>query len=728
MDGSQIQNSLMQVEDVWYIRTFDENGDEVYTLATPDHESGETYEEFEERMRALEGSENSEEFEDGEKVKPRTVTAFKSKKGKLNVGMRFQKPANMNAHYVFLKVNGVEKAIYINGDPKAAQAINGEHKKQRGALAEKMGILNRFISSMFTNYSLEFTARNYFRDMFYSHINIDVKESDPAYRKKFRQNWRHNNLRSMVKMLKAYRAGEYEGRDLNEDEKAFVEFMRNGGQTGYTLINSVETHKKDLERAIANMQKGIEKGGVKDSTIFKFTLGSIELLNEASELVTRFAAFKTSRDMGRGINTSIADAKEVTVNFNTKGAQDGKGFMGMIAHYFGWSKYFFNASVQGVQNLKSMAEANKLKFGSVIGGMVATGFLMPVITSAIASLFGNDDEEYWNIPEYERQNNFCVPIGKGKYVKVPLPIGFREVYAIGDMVAGAAFNKKFTRDLSQVGTDIANKLASIILPINPLESAANGLSVWYTIAYAAAPSSAQFLIQNLTNTDWKGAPLQKEYTYNEHDPHWMKAFASNPDWMKGLSKWCNEHINLDGDFKGMNWSPEKLDNTLSNVFGGIYSLVKKTGKSISMIWNEENRNLSNIPLSGVVLGSGIDNDDRFVTDAYYDMKEYYDSNVKAIKTMAKRFGYDLEDVFEKEKGKHHPKMNEIYSNKNFDFMQEWYIGVKELDAINDKIKKLDKKIAAKENPTEQDMLKWSRLNDKYMTERRDFVNDMLELD
>lgn len=581
---------------------------------------------------------------------------------------------------------------------------------------------------MFTNYSLEFTARNYFRDMFYSHINIDVKESDPAYRKKFRQNWRHNNLRSMVNMLKAYRAGEYEGRDLNEDEKAFVEFMRNGGQTGYTLINSVETHKKDLERAIANMQKGIEKGGVKDSTIFKFTLGSIELLNEASELVTRFAAFKTSRDMGRGINTSIADAKEVTVNFNTKGAQDGKGFMGMIAHYFGWSKYFFNASVQGVQNLKSMAEANKLKFGSVIGGMVATGFLMPVITSAIASLFGNDDEEYWNIPEYERQNNFCVPIGNGKYVKVPLPIGFREVYAIGDMVAGAAFDKKFTRDLSQVGTDIANKLASIILPINPLESTANGLGFWHMFAYTTLPSFAQVAIQNMTNTDWKGAPLQKEYTYNEDDPQWMKAFGSNPDWMKGLSKWCNEHINLDGDYNGMDWSPEQLDNTLSNVFGGIYSLVKKTGKSISMIWNEENRNLSNIPLSGVVLGSGIDNDDRFVTDAYYDMKEYYDSNVNYINRMAKRFGYTLEDVFEKEKGKHHPKMNEIYSNENFDFMQEWYTGVKELDAINDKIKKLDKKIAAKETPTEQDMLKWSRLNDKYMTERRDFVNDMLELD
>ena len=40
--------------------------------------------------------------------------------------------------------------------------------------------------------------------------------------------------------------------------KLHSEFMNNGGQTGYTLINSVENHKKDLERA--RMQNGIVKG------------------------------------------------------------------------------------------------------------------------------------------------------------------------------------------------------------------------------------------------------------------------------------------------------------------------------------------------------------------------------------------------------------------------------------------------------------------------------------
>lgn len=707
------QNSLMQLEDVWYLIDVDEDGNKTYQIVTPDHASGETYEEFENKMQAL--------AEEGR--------AEKSRKGKLDIGYRFQKQDNRNAHYVFVKINGVEKAIYINGDPKAADAINGRYQKELGAGIKFFRDIQRVISSTFTNYSLEFTARNYFRDMIYSHINIGVRESDPAYRKKFRQNWRHNNMGTMMKMLKAYRAGEYDGRALTEDEAAFVEFMENGGQTGYTLINSVENHKKDLQRAIERMQSGIEKGGVKDSTIFKATLGSIELLNEASELVTRFAAYKTSRDMGRGINSSIKDAKEVTVNFNTKGAQDGQGWMGAVARYFGWSKFFFNASVQGVQNLKSMRDANKLKFGTVVGGVVATGFFMPILVSVVSELLGGDDEEeYWNIPEYERQNNFCIPLGNGKYAKVPLPIGFREVYAIGDMVAASLMDKRFNRNAGEVGMDIANKIASIVLPVNPLESMSTGLNMWQTFLYTGLPSSAQVLIQNATNTDWKGTPLQKEYTYNENDPKWMKAFASNPDWMKGLSKWCNEHINLDGDYKGMDWSPEKLENTLSNLGGGIYSLIKKSGKTLSMIWNEENRSLSNVPLAGVVLGSGVDSDDRFVTDAYFDMKDFYDANLNYIKRRAEQFGYDLEDVFLKEKGKHQPKMLDIYQNRNFDFMQEWYKGNKELEEMNREIKKLKKEIAAKEKPSTALLNKLAKKQDKFNAERRDFVNDMLELD
>lgn len=729
-DGMENQNSLMQIESVWAVKTVDAFGNEVYVIASPDHAAGETLEEFEERMQVM----------------AEAGLAKKSQKGHVDVGMRFQKPSNKDAHYVYLKVNGVEKAIYINGNPKAADAINGTYTPIPSKTMQAVKDVQRLVSSTFTNYSLEFTARNYFRDMVYSHINIGVRESDPAYRKKFRQNWRHNNMRAMLKMLTAYRAGEYDGRPLTADEAAFVEFMNNGGQTGYTLINSVETHKKELERAIERMQNGIVKGGVKDSTIFRYTLGGIELLNEASELVTRFAAFKTSRDMGRGINRSINDAKEVTVNFNTKGAQDGTGWMGVVARYLGAVKYFFNASVQGVQNLGAAFQKNKLKFGSVVGGTIGLGMLMPVLQGALSELMGGDEDEYWNIPEYDRQNNLCFVIGKGKYVKLPLPIGFREMYGLGDLMMAGMLDKKFARSPISVGMDVANKIATIVLPINPIEGAANGLSLVESGQNMLLPDFLQGLVQNRTNTDFKGVPIQKEYTYNENDPQWTKAFANNPSWLIGLSKWCYEHLDIDGE--GLDWSPEKLDNTFSNAFGGIYSLLKKTGRTVSAIWNEDNRTLSNVPLVGVIVGSNIDDDQRFVNSTYWEMDEYYNKRLYKIKSTAANFGLTLDDVFARNPegeraGSHQPALSKIYNSDYFDFMQEWYLGHKGegevdengnkilgLSQIKNQIKNLENKIKKNEDgvatPEQDEEL--VELNNLYEATRRDLVNDLLELD
>ena len=724
-EGNDEQNSLMQVESVWYEVKEDQNGQTVHVIATPDRAAGETYEDFENRMLALE-QENK---------------AYKSKRGKVSVGMRFQKPKNMDAHYIYLKVNGVEKAIYVNGDPKAADAVNGKFASQP-TKAEKMAKdVNRFVSSMFTNYSLEFTVRNFLRDLVYSRINIGVKE-DGEYGIQFRKNFWRNNPIQMLRMLVAYRAGEFDNADLTEDQAAFVEFMNNGGQTGYTLINSVENHKKDLERAIKRMQKGLVKGGIKDSTAFKYTLGGIELLNEASELTTRFAAFKTSRDLGRPINQSISDAKEISVNFNTKGAQDGNSVMGVIARYFGAAKYFFNASVQGVQNIGAMAQKNAGKFGATVGTMIAFGAMWPMINTAILSLITGDDEddEYWKIPEYDRQNNLCIVLGNGRYIKIALPIGFREMFGIGDM-AMASITGKTPRDPMQWGKDFANKIANVALPINPLEGTVNGLSLIESAEDMLIPDMAQFILQNRSNKDWKGAPIQKEYTYNQDDPQWTKAFSGNPAWLTGFCKWMNENFVADG--VGVDWSPEKIDNTLSNVFGGTYSLVKKIGRTVSSAINaikgEDEFSISSIPVVGVFTGKV--GEDSFVTSTYWNMEDYYSKRLPTIKRTAASFGYTLDEVFartddgEARAGEHQPAMSKIYNRKNFDFMQEWYLGHKGegdeenlgLDQIKTQIERYKKAV----NKDEFDLDAKEMLAEYEMmleAKRRDLVNDLLELD
>ena len=108
--------------------------------------------------------------------------------------------------------------------------------------------------------------------------------------------------------------------------------------------------------------------------------------------------------------------------------------------------------------------------------------------------------------------------------------------------------------------------------------------------------------------------------------------------------------------------------------------------------------------------------------------EYYDNNIGKIKRTAGAFGLSLDDVFVNQDGTHHPKMQEIYSNKNFDFMQEWYLGDDILQNKNRDIKNLEKKINSQDEPSLMDVEELAILKSEYDVERRDFVNDMLELD
>jgi hypothetical protein len=593
---------------------------------------------------------------------------------------------------------------------------------------------------MFTNYSLEFTVRNIFRDAIYSRINIAMKEKDPKYRKKFRKNW-WKNMFTVLGMLKKYRAGAYDNATLSEKERLFVEFMENGGQTGYTFINSVETHKAELEKTLVSMRNGSKKG-IKNTSKFKALLKGIEVLNESSELVTRFSAYETSRQMGRSILHSVKDAKEISVNFNTKGAQDGAGALGMIARWFGASKFFFNAAVQGVQNLKAMAQKGKGKFCGVACGMMASGVLMPVIQGTLASMLGyGDEEDYWNIPEYDRQNNICILVGGGDYIKIPLPIGFREMFGIGDMIMACVCDRKFDGDIMNVSIDMANKIAAIALPINPFEGAANGLSLIESAATIVLPDAADFAFQWITNTDFKGAPIQKEYGYNKHDPEWTKAFANNPYWLTGFSKWCYEL------YPGLDWSPEKIDNTLSNLFGGMYTIAKKTTRVIEKAINDEDLKAKDFPVIGVFYGDGDSGKSRFLNSSYYEMKEYYDERIGEVNRVSKVFGYSLDEIFSgKRVGAHHPEVAKIYNSSYFDYdwMQQWYWGnygrtkishgaknkTLGLDQTRRKINNLKNEISKNKNeqPTMEQQRELAKLQKQYDQMYETFVYEMLELD
>lgn len=223
-------------------------------------------------------------------------------------------------HQVQVFVGGNRYVMTVNGNPRLAQAVNGlTNPDVKDDLAYVVARnLKTFMAGAFTSKNVAFSFANLIRDTPYANNSVFVTENF-RYFKDFSGNQRRAlfGLRSLGRNLYKYKRGEI---DISDKEQAiFKEFMDNGGATGYTFVETQKEYAKDLANKLEKLSDGnIGKLPPKElvSTVFE----CFEFMGNVAELVNRYAAYKTSREHGRSIDRSINDAKEVSVNFNKKGA------------------------------------------------------------------------------------------------------------------------------------------------------------------------------------------------------------------------------------------------------------------------------------------------------------------------------------------------------------------------------------------------------------------------
>ena len=226
-------------------------------------------------------------------------------------------------------------------------------------------------------------------------------------------------------------------------------------------------------------------------------------MNRCAEDISRFAVYYTSRKQGRSVQRSIKDAKEITVNFNKKGS----GAMG--ARHLRTYYLFFNAAVQSLDNFSKLAKKDPKRFSVAIGSYIAAGVAVPVITSFLLSLFGDDDDKdaYNNLPNWIRRNNLCIFVGNGKFVTIPLPIEMRAFYGLGELFTQwAAGHMKY----DNVGLEMANQILDL-LPLNPIGAEGD-------IAGSVFPDFVKPFAQVWRNKDFFGKPIYKKNDFNELMP------------------------------------------------------------------------------------------------------------------------------------------------------------------------------------------------------------------
>ena len=578
-------------------------------------------------------------------------------------------PKDLKEHQVIVKRAGKEYVLTINGNPRAAQALNGltnpdNTKGWFGTLERYAGWLNRNLAANFTTRNPNFMVSNFLRDALYSNTTVWVKES-PVYAWKFNKNFAKVNPINMYRLVKGYENGTLDMSDpLN---KAYHDFVMRGGETGYTNLRDVEAKKKAIQKELQYSKQKVSIGKA-----LKILGEWMDLFNKSVENCARFAAFITSREMGRSMDKSIYDAKEISVNFNKKGAgskflnTEGQTKIGNASAFMsGLSRsmyVFWNAGVQGMYNFGRLAKDNPKKFLGLASSFYLLGTIMPMIAAA----FGDDeDDDYYDLPEYVRRNNICFRNGGGNWITIPMPIELRAIYGLGEMSSGIVSGKEKYTD-KKMAMKIAEQMSQV-LPLDMMEGG-GGFS-------AFVPSSVKPLIEAGDNKDWTGLPLYKDNDFNKGMPEWTKAFKSVDPAILVMTKYANELTGGDKYTTGtVNLNPAIIEHILDGYFGGIEATRSQMVKSAETAWGSRDFDWRNIPVGNRLIKSGDERTKKKAIDnAYYENLEEMDKIGQRLRGYRKELSNPQNDSFDI--AEYQKKLNDL-------MMSDEYRGYVEFNNLN----------------------------------------------
>lgn len=565
-------DKLLQYSRAWFQKKIDQEGNEYWELVTPDIDYDASPKEVSEAL--LEFNQNMNELRElGE------ATQYPPKDSRKNI--TFDKNGSLGErkqHTVTVYRGGQLYTIFVNGNPRAAQAINGSINagQYSGQIEKIVGPFNRWISAMHTSYNPEFIITNAVRDFQHATFMIFAQEGlGSKYMKDFQKQYIQGLKRSLG-LYKRWRSGTL---DLSRNEdKMFHDFMINGGQTGYTQISKVEDLKKKVEWELKKA-KG-EAGHMKVG--FEILQEGLELFNGAIELNTRFATFVASRKSGRSIERSISDAKNITVNFNKKGAG------GYGAAFFQALYIFFNPAVQALEQSVRVSRKHPKRIAAMIGTMATLAYLQPILFELIGAAAGGDDDDedaYDNINQNSRLSSLIIrnPLDTSTYINLPISPELKPFFTLGSALAevqrGAMTTSEATGQILQGMTSL--------LPLDP--AGGNGDKKWINIV----PSVVQPLEQVAVNTNYYGESIYKDNGFNKLDPEWTKAKDANPIFTK-TSEMLNEWSGGNKVRKGeIDINPEKVEHILEGFTGGAGRATNALFKTFMMPFDSDMRKLNN---------------------------------------------------------------------------------------------------------------------------------------
>ena len=463
-------------------------------------------------------------------------------------------PLLRNSPNVFpIRINGEDRFIFFNpNDPRALRMVQSIRNLDTERLGDAIGMasmVTRWFASVNTQYNIVFGGVNFLRDLSAASLNLSTTEIAGKEKQV-----RANVLPALRAIYRELRGKGATTEAMAEMQDWFERFQLAGGQTGYQN-QFAETKRKG--NVVEQELKRLNRGNVKKSVDAIFDW--LSDYNDAIENAVRLSAFKVAVESGLSEDKAASIAKNLTVNFNRKGARTG-----LISSLYA----FFNAAVQGSAR---MVETLRGPMGKkiIFGGM----FLGSMQAIALAMAGFDDDEP----PEFVKDKNLIIPIPytDKKYLSIPMPLGFNMFPGFGRLAMETLLIETgMIRSRKGPGDKVMSAVSLVFDAFNPLGGSGNPLLM-------AVPTIGDPFAAIYSNKDSFGRPIYKEDRGTAPTPGYERSRENASILSKKLAEAINWATSPAGTQHTKGWaSPtaDQIDYFIGQITGGVGREIMKVGE------------------------------------------------------------------------------------------------------------------------------------------------------
>ena len=487
-----------------------------------------------------------------------------------------------------VKINGKDRFIFFNPkNPRAMAMVTAlkdmDVKSLEGAVASVANV-TRFFAAVNTQYNLVFGLFNFARDLQGAMFNLTTtpiadKKSEVA----------KGAMKALPEIYQALRERNKGETPSSTKDGSWYDFISNGGKVGYRdQFAKVKESATLVEREFAKLDRGAAKRRA------YALLNWVSNVNDVLENAVRLSSYRVALDKFKAeakgkisaaelsaMKANAAEiAKNITVNFNTKG-----NATGMVGALYA----FTNASIRGTARLIETVDPRTSRGRKIMGALVTLG----AVQAVALAMAGFDDDEP---SEFIKQKSLVIPLnllgieGK-KYFMIPMPYGLNVFPNLGRLMVEGSMNIAKGRGVKD---QVANSIGMLFTAFNPIGGGAGMLPY--------APTVLDPVAAIIQNRDAFDRPIYREDRSTKPTPGYLR--SRDPS---SVANWFAEFINtMTGGTtytKGMiSPTADHINYLAEQIGGGVYREGSRAVKYVADKVTGKETPDYRVPLAGKIVG------------------------------------------------------------------------------------------------------------------------------